>query len=193
MVPFTPQPQVLAHPAVKLFISHCGWGGVSDAIAAGVPVLAYPSFSDQFLNAARLVDLGAAILLEPDFSNLPASVATVSGTAAFSDAAARIGKEMQARGGLTRATHVIEAAAAGTFLEEAAELRQPMETLPPFLELPQHDENQTALLVLAVAVAAAGAVAMLVTACCCFVAYACFEQYCCDRRQRAVRAPKKTQ
>jgi len=28
---FTPQPEVLAHPAVKMFLSHCGWGGITDA------------------------------------------------------------------------------------------------------------------------------------------------------------------
>ena len=27
---FTPQPEVLAHPAVKMFLSHCGWGGVTE-------------------------------------------------------------------------------------------------------------------------------------------------------------------
>jgi len=52
---FTPQPEVLAHKNVKVFLSHCGWGGVTDATAAGVPILGFPGMQDQFTNA-RMVD-----------------------------------------------------------------------------------------------------------------------------------------
>ena len=30
-----------------VFLSHCGWGGVSDSVLAGVPVLGYPGMQDQ--------------------------------------------------------------------------------------------------------------------------------------------------
>merc|ERR1711862_518487 len=60
---FTPQPEVLAHARVKVFLSHCGWGGVTDAIAAGVPILGFPGMNDQFTNARMVQEAGAGILL----------------------------------------------------------------------------------------------------------------------------------
>lgn len=55
-----PQSDVLAHPKVKLFISHCGLGGISEARYHGVPVLAIPLFGDQFDNSERIVAEGWA-------------------------------------------------------------------------------------------------------------------------------------
>ena len=55
---------------MKVFLSHCGWGGITDTLMAGKPTLAYPSFSVQKGNAQRLLDLGAALVLDKDFENL---------------------------------------------------------------------------------------------------------------------------
>lgn len=55
-----PQPEVLAHPKVKVFISHCGLGGITDARNNGVPVLGVPIFDDQFENVDRIVAEGWA-------------------------------------------------------------------------------------------------------------------------------------
>jgi len=41
-----PQVEVLAHPAIKLAIIHCGWGSVLEIIDAGVPTLNFPHFGD---------------------------------------------------------------------------------------------------------------------------------------------------
>jgi len=42
-----PQRDILAHPNVKLFITHGGLLGTTEAIIEGVPVLGLPIFGDQ--------------------------------------------------------------------------------------------------------------------------------------------------
>ncbi|KAG5670550.1 hypothetical protein PVAND_000804 [Polypedilum vanderplanki] len=46
-----PQDDVLAHKNIKLFISHCGFGGLIEAKYHGVPILGIPLFADQPANA----------------------------------------------------------------------------------------------------------------------------------------------
>ncbi|VVC34040.1 Hypothetical protein CINCED_3A018919 [Cinara cedri] len=59
-----PQRDILAHPNVKLFISHGGISGVYEAVDAAVPVLGFPLFSDQYRNIDSLVEAGMAISME---------------------------------------------------------------------------------------------------------------------------------
>jgi len=49
-----PQNDILAHPSVKLFVTHCGNSGQYEAIYHGVPMLGFPVFGDQHYNAKRL-------------------------------------------------------------------------------------------------------------------------------------------
>jgi MGT family glycosyltransferase len=58
---FVPQQSVLSHPAVRAFISHCGMNSINEALYWEKPLLALPFFGDQHYNAARVVDLGAAL------------------------------------------------------------------------------------------------------------------------------------
>lgn len=54
---------MLAHPACKAGLTHCGFGGTLEFIAMRVPVVTFPHFSDQPLNADQIVDAGAGIHL----------------------------------------------------------------------------------------------------------------------------------
>jgi len=59
-----PQDDVLAHPNVKLFISHCGMGGLVESKYHGVPILGLPLFGDQPTNADNIVSEGWGLKLD---------------------------------------------------------------------------------------------------------------------------------
>ncbi|XP_062922146.1 UDP-glucuronosyltransferase 2C1-like [Mobula hypostoma] len=58
-----PQNDLLGHPNTRVFISHGGTNGISEAIYHGVPVIGMPLIFDQFDNVVRLESRGAAKML----------------------------------------------------------------------------------------------------------------------------------
>ncbi|GLJ20498.1 hypothetical protein SUGI_0373070 [Cryptomeria japonica] len=50
------QVDILKHPSVGGFFSHCGWNAVMESISAGVPILGFPLALDQFVNCKRVVE-----------------------------------------------------------------------------------------------------------------------------------------
>ena len=63
LMPWIPQNDVLAHPNIKLFISHCGNNGQFEALFHGVPMIGLPVFAEQPYNAARIQVKGFGIYL----------------------------------------------------------------------------------------------------------------------------------
>ncbi|XP_034488822.1 UDP-glucuronosyltransferase 2A3-like [Drosophila innubila] len=59
-----PQPDILAHPKVKLFITHGGLLSTIESIHHGKPVLGLPFFYDQFLNVGRAKRAGFGLGLD---------------------------------------------------------------------------------------------------------------------------------
>ncbi|KFK34805.1 hypothetical protein AALP_AA5G195700 [Arabis alpina] len=59
------QLNVLAHPAVGAFWTHCGWNSTLESICEGVPMICTPCFTDQLVNTRYIVDVWqVGIMLE---------------------------------------------------------------------------------------------------------------------------------
>lgn len=58
------QDDILAHPNVKLFISHCGLGSVVESMAHGVPIVGMPIFGDQMGNLDAILAQGWAVKVD---------------------------------------------------------------------------------------------------------------------------------
>lgn len=55
---------LLEHENVKAIISHCGQGGVYEAIYSATPIISVPLFGDQSNTASILENLGVSIRLD---------------------------------------------------------------------------------------------------------------------------------
>ncbi|KAL3689241.1 hypothetical protein R1sor_015550 [Riccia sorocarpa] len=53
---WVPQVQILAHPAVGGFLSHCGHNSYLESVYMGVPLITWPIFCEQYMNARYIVD-----------------------------------------------------------------------------------------------------------------------------------------
>jgi len=63
-----PQQNLLGHPKMKLFITHCGGGSAEEAIYHGVPLVGIPIFGDQIKNSDHAKKLG--MLVELDWNDI---------------------------------------------------------------------------------------------------------------------------
>ncbi|CAM0881748.1 unnamed protein product [Alopecurus aequalis] len=61
---WAPQVEILSHPAVGGFVSHCGWNSTLEAVAAGVPTIAWPLYAEQRMNA-KMMSERAGMALRP--------------------------------------------------------------------------------------------------------------------------------
>ncbi|XAR64070.1 hypothetical protein NMG60_11024274 [Bertholletia excelsa] len=67
IVEWAPQEEVLAHPSIACFFTHCGWNSTVEGLTAGVPFLCMPYFADHFHDRNYICDdWKVGIKLDPD-------------------------------------------------------------------------------------------------------------------------------
>jgi UDP:flavonoid glycosyltransferase YjiC (YdhE family) len=57
IVPWCSQLEVLSHPSLGCFVTHCGWNSTLESLVSGVPVVAFPQWTDQGTNAKLIEDM----------------------------------------------------------------------------------------------------------------------------------------
>ncbi|WP_177313220.1 macrolide family glycosyltransferase [Burkholderia ubonensis] len=105
-----PQVAVLRH--ADAFITHAGMGGVREALACGVPMIAIPQVIDEFQNADSLIEAGVGVRISLDAATpqrLLDALSTVQ-TPAVTKQSARIAKEIGATNGIRLCLNIIQSA-----------------------------------------------------------------------------------
>merc|ERR1712113_339999 len=89
-----PQTEIISCPEVALVITHCGWGGSMETLAAGKPIVACGFQGDQLFNAKLFSRKGFATLLSP--TTLTADMVKTQVSKVLTDPSyAKAAKEMQ--------------------------------------------------------------------------------------------------
>ncbi|KAF8051058.1 hypothetical protein N665_1811s0005 [Sinapis alba] len=62
VIGWAPQVAVLAKPAIGGFVTHCGWNSMLESLWFGVPMVTWPLYAEQKVNAFEMVEeLGLAV------------------------------------------------------------------------------------------------------------------------------------
>ncbi|AET04104.1 putative crocetin glucosyltransferase [Medicago truncatula] len=57
IVKWCSQMEILSHPSLGCFLTHCGWNSTLESLVKGVPMVAFPQWTDQMTNAKLIEDV----------------------------------------------------------------------------------------------------------------------------------------
>lgn len=103
-------PQIAVLQRAALFISHGGLNSIHDSLYLGVPLLLVPQQVEQTINALRVVELGAGIMLKKraiQAQTIRVQASRLLADARYQEAAKRIGDSFRQAGGVKRAADAI--------------------------------------------------------------------------------------
>ena len=95
----------------SLFISHSGLNSIHDSLYLGVPLLLVPQQAEQTLNALRVVELGAGLMLKKGQVNRadhPQPCSAPACRITLQNSGKPIGDTFRAAGGVMRAADEID-------------------------------------------------------------------------------------
>ncbi|KAG6548855.1 hypothetical protein Mapa_009617 [Marchantia paleacea] len=53
---WVPQQEILLHPSVDGFLTHCGWNSILESMLGGVPIATFPLYAEQRMNRRYMVN-----------------------------------------------------------------------------------------------------------------------------------------
>jgi len=110
-----PQGEAMQLPEVAVIITHCGFGGLNEAITAGKPLVATPFRADQPMNAKLAREQGMCEILDTsclDAVNVAATVKKVLNDSSYATCAQRMQRQLLQTGGADACVDILEILAA---------------------------------------------------------------------------------
>jgi len=108
---WAPQQQLLAHPNVKLFISHCGANSVHETMWFAKPVVCVPFFADQFDFARRVEEAGVGVFVDKfsiDAKSLAFTINKILADHSFTENAQHVSSIFRGMRGVKKAADLVE-------------------------------------------------------------------------------------
>ena len=104
---YVPQLEVLKQ--VNLFITHGGMNSSSEGLYNNIPLIVVPQFGDQFMVAARVVQLSAGVSLikDVDSDSIKEAVNKILENDSYKENARKIGESLKEAGGYKRGANLL--------------------------------------------------------------------------------------
>uniref|UniRef100_A0A0E0KZU0 Glycosyltransferase n=1 Tax=Oryza punctata TaxID=4537 RepID=A0A0E0KZU0_ORYPU len=65
---WVPQTTILGHASIGCFLTHCGWNSTLESISHGIPMIAWPLYAEQKMNAA-MMEVQAKVVIRINVGN----------------------------------------------------------------------------------------------------------------------------